>query len=84
MRPILLMWTAFQSFILRDDDDDDDDDDDNNNNNNNNDFITVFPLKGGSSSVKFTLILKIKIVIIILLKSYSHIWVFAILSHPGR
>ena len=78
MRAILLiMWTAFQSLILRDDVADD-------NNNNINDFITVFPLKGGSSSVKFTLILKIIIVIIILIKSYSHIWIFAILSHPGR
>ena len=81
MRPILLiMWTAFQSLILRDDVDDNN----NNNNNNNNDFITVFPLKGGSSSVKFTLKLKIIIVIIILVKSYSHIWIFAILCHPGR
>ena len=87
MRPILLiMWTAFQSLILRDDVDDDDNNNNNNNNNNdnNNDFITVFPLKGGSSFVKFTLILKIIIVIIILIKSYSHIWIFAILSHPGR
>ena len=30
----------------------------NNNSNNNNDFITVFPLKSGSSSVKFTTMLK--------------------------
>ena len=78
MRPILLiMWTPFQSLILRDDLDD-------NNNNNNNDFITVFPLKGGSSSVKFTSILKMIIVIMILIKRYSHIWIFAILSHPRR
>ena len=35
MRPILLiMRTAFQSFILRD----------NNNNNNDNDFIPVYPM----------------------------------------
>ena len=52
---------------------------DNNNNNNNNycyyynDFITVFPLEGGSSSVKFALILKIITVIIILIKSYSYV-----------
>ena len=39
----------------------------NNNNNNNNDFITVFPLKGGSSSVKFTTILKNKIMTIVIL-----------------
>ena len=33
MHPILLvMWTAFQSFILRDNNIDDDDDDDNDNN----------------------------------------------------
>ena len=32
MRPILLiMWTAFQSFILRDDDDNNDNDNNNNN-----------------------------------------------------
>ena len=39
MHPILLvMWTAFQSFILRDNNIDDDDDDDNDNN----DYKTVF------------------------------------------
>ena len=50
-----------------------------NHNNHNDDFITVFPLKGGSSSVKFTLILKIIIVIIILIKSYSYVRKYAIL-----
>ena len=33
-------------------------DNNNNNNNNNNDFITVFPLKGGSSSVKLYINIK--------------------------
>ena len=44
----------------------------NNNNNNNNDgFITVFPLKGGSSSVKYATILKNKIITIVILIIYN-------------
>ena len=34
--------------------------------------MTVFSLKGGSSSVKFTFIFKIIIVIMILINSYSY------------
>ena len=37
------------------------------NKNSNNDFITIYSLKGGSSSVKFTLILKIITIVILIM-----------------
>ena len=52
MRPILLiMWTAFQSFILRHNNNNDNNNNNNNNNNDNDDLLTD-PL-GGSSLLNY-------------------------------